>query len=396
MSVRLGGPFPFGQNFQGVQLFGGGIYMPPAGSYIVAPGAVTVLQFFDGLSAQWRTFAAPGEFTTFETDGFNWRLLNFSGIVQACNITNAGSGGTNGIGSTATGVNVSFGAAPANGRAAVAFPVVGGAINTTVTITQAGSGFVAPPALVFSDPPQGGVRATGRCKISTAGVIASVTVDNPGAGYTTAPTCYIVPQPRFYQGLILPGQTAAAAVPAPGLVAPAAILPGSGVQPAPGTTGALLTVNPTLTGSGTLLALGMLDYGAEYTGTTIPTITISGAGAAAATAVMALSVTSVTLGAGGAGYGAGAVPSWQTSMGDILTTVRDSFNNTINGRPARGITTVGAGAVATFIVEDPGFGLQSVPNVSVINTSALATGQATGTAVCGGIADTTILIPSVN
>ena len=52
-------------------------------------------------------------------------------------------------------------------------------------------------------------------------------------------------------------------------------------------------------------------------------------------------------------------------------------------------------AVATFVVEDNGFGFQKVPVVSVINSGAIGATQATGTAVVGGVNDTSILQPRV-
>ena len=49
--------------------------------------------------------------------------------------------------------------------------------------------------------------------------------------------------------------------------------------------------------------------------------------------------------------------------------------------------TVGISTVGAFVVEDPGFGFQKVPRIGVLNVGSVATGQATGTAVVGGVVD---------
>lgn len=384
--MRLGGNFPLGQTAIPVPLPSGGIFTPPAGNYLVTTGLVTVLQYFDPTLLEWRVYAQPGaEAMPVAMDGANWRLVNMSGVVIDASITNAGSGAVNGIGAAATGVAVSFGAAPTGGVAAAGYAIVGGSINTTITITNGGSGFLVPPLLLIDPPPPGGIQATAVVSALTAGAISGVTVTNAGAGYVTAPNVYVIPQPAVY------GAAAAGIVNNPINTPYSLVIPQTGIV---GNVagGAQLTVNATLTGSGTVTGIVITNMGGGYTGTTIPTIAITGAGAAAATAVMSLSATSVTLGAGGAGYGAGAPPNWETSLGFI----KGSKNNGILlPRCARGVTTVGAGAVATFVIEDPGFGFHKVPVAEVINTSAVATTIATGTVVCGGVNDVSLLQPAV-
>lgn len=384
--MRIGGVFNFGSPQSSVSLNGGEAYYPAAGNYLVSTGLCTVLQYQDPSEQIWRNVICPASLPVpISMDGTNWRLLNMSGVATGALVTNVGTSGTptNGIGTAATGVTVSFGAAPTNGRAASAYPIVGGSINTTVAISQAGSGFLVPPILVFDAPPLGGTRATGRVtSLTTAGGINAVTVDEIGAGYLTAPNITIIPQTQFYAGSGL-GGVAAPAYPPPGNV-------GQSATSTANVPGAFLTVNPVLTNANRLTALVMTDYGFGYAGTTIPTITIGGTlTGAAATAIMAFSMQSITLVAGGVAYGAGAPPIWETSLG--LVSANDQNNGVYLPRAARGVTTVSAGAVATFPIEDPGFGLQKVPTVAVINTSAIATTIATGTAVVGGIQDTSLL-----
>ena len=64
-----------------------------------------------------------------------------------------------------------------------------GATDTveSVTITNPGSGYTADPIVTFSAPPTGGTTAAGTADIRYGGV-ASVTVVNGGRGYISAPT----------------------------------------------------------------------------------------------------------------------------------------------------------------------------------------------------------------
>lgn len=390
--MRIGGAFPFGQLTVPVQLAAGGVFYMPPGNYYTLLGGQSVMQFMDSNDIVWRNVGSPGTLIgVVACDGSNYRIANLSGVVVGGLITNAGSGATNGIGLTATGVTISFGAAPTNGIAASAYPVVGGKLSG-LTIAAAGSGFIFPPLISIDPPPVGGVTATATCTIS-GGVINSVTLQNPGAGYTAVPNVYITQQWNTYQGI---GQPVNATVPTtaqpPGAIATQQppFLPGINWPTASG--GASITCNG-LTGSGTLTGVGMASYGAGYTGATIPAVTITGCGAAAITPIMSMCVTSVTLGSGGSGYGAGAAPMWITSLG--LVSGSDGDNGNYNPVDAQGVTTLTAGAVSAFTVESDGFGFQKVPVVAVLNTSAVATAQATGTAVCGGVADVSLISPAV-
>ena len=392
---RIGGAFPFptAQVAEGggiVSLASGGIFSMPPGEWALITGGTTVLQWYDPINQTWRGYQDPaGDGQYISSDGYNYRLINVSGTVSGALITVAGSGGTNGIGSVATGVSVAF-AAPVSGQVnqtATAYAIIGGSVAAP-TIAQAGSGFSVPPLIVIDPPPPGGVQATAVATINAAGGISAITMVNVGAGYAASPNFWIMPQAAYYAGGPS-GSFAAAPFPPPGVVFASNALPGNQNT---GPVAAQLTSNA-LTGSGTLTGIVIVDPGNLYDGTHIPAITIAGLGGApAATAIMSFSLISVTLGTGGAGYGAGAAPMFETSLGLVAQTAN---NNVFVPRPARGVTTVGGGAVATFVVEDNGFGMQKVPTVSIINTSAIASTQATGTAVVGGITDTSILQPRV-
>lgn len=403
--ARIGGAFPFptAQVSEGggiIELASGQVWYIPAGEYLVTTGSVSVLQWFEPIQQMWRTWGNPCVSTQFiSCDGFNYRLLNASGIVSGALINTAGSAApNNGIGSVATGVTVAF-SAPVSAQAnqtATGYAIVGGSVAAP-TITQAGSGFLTPPLIIIDPPPPGGVQATSVCTINATGGIASITMVNSGAGYTASPNFWIAPQVGTYAGGPS-GSFAAGAFPPIGLVFPTNALPGNVFT---GPAGAQLT-SIALTGSLTLTGIVVVDPGNLYDGTHIPTVSISGMGVApTATAIMSMSVQSVTLGSGGAGYGVGAVPMWETSLGVLPGTVTAASGSSQNNnsqfipRRAVGLTTVGGGAVASFTVEDPGFGFQKVPVVAIENTSALSTGQATGTAVVGGINDVCVVQPRV-
>jgi hypothetical protein len=399
--MRIGGPFTYGQPSIPVQLAGGEVFYPPAGNYQCSLGAQTVVQFFDPVQLAWRIMSTPFGSDPFDlsTDGYSWRLLNASGVVQGAQITNAGTTAVNGIGTAATGVSVSFGAAPASGVAAAAYPVVGGSINTTIAITQAGSGFVVPPILIIDPPPAGGIQATATCTIS-AGAINAVTVTNAGAGYTAAPQIYVMPQYGTYPGIGVPVNPAGApaSIIPPGLVGSnqPPWFPGINWPLTLGTGGALLTINPVLTGSGTLTGIVMTNWGLGYAGTTIPTITVTGAGAAAATALMSMALQSITITSGGVAYPSGTSQIWDSSLGMVAATTNIINNNTVGPRCARGVAANSGTVINSTIIEDAGFGFQKVPLLAVTQTQGVAaTTVAQLTAVVGGVTDTSIFQPAV-
>jgi hypothetical protein len=396
--MRIGGAYPFGQAAVPIPLKSGQQFYLPPGNFFISMGQASELQYFDPNNLCWRGIVTPDNcYTLYNTDGFNYRIANQSGVVNGCKITNAGSGAVNGIGAAATGVTVSFGAAPSNGQAATAYPIVGGQIPTTITITQAGSGFTVPPLILIDPPPPGGIQATAVCTIS-AGAINAVTVTNQGAGYTSVPNVWVIPQYATYQGFGVPVN----ATPPVNTIPPGIVAPVQGINSYPpflpffdyaavsGTTGALLTAGA-LTGSGTLTGIVMQSYGGGYAGTTIPTITITGAGAAAATPLMSMSLQSITITAGGAAYAGTQV--LLSSFGLIQAT--DGCNGIFQPRSARGTATQSGGVINATVIEDPGFGFQTVPVIGVIQTNTTpATTIATLTAVVGGINDVILVQPA--
>jgi hypothetical protein len=296
----IGGVYPL--PFQSVQtgdgtysLAGGGTYVLPSGQWLVTCGASTQLQWFNPATQVWQPGAAGAVYTTVSSDPANYRIINTTGTVTATTITNAGTGATNGIGTTATGVSIAFTVSPAGANStALAFPIVGGSVQAP-TIVQGGSGFLSPPLIMIDPPPPGGIQATAVATVSAAGVVTAITMVRVGGGYTSSPNFYVIPQPPSYQGGPT-GGVAAAAWPAPGLVYPTN-LPGgefSCFEPNKSLVGCQLT-SLALTGTGTLTGIGIIDGGNNYAAT--PTITITGAGAATATsaAVVAAAADTFTL-----------------------------------------------------------------------------------------------------
>ena len=277
--ARIGGafPLPLAQVQEGgtkIELGTGGFFYLPAGEYLVSCGSLSVLEVFDPQAQGWRTLIPTSGGAYVSVDGFNFRLHNLAGAVSATAVTGAGSGGTNGIGTVATGAAIAVASGSGAVIAATVVPIVGGSVQAP-TITQAGSGFLVPPLIVIDPPPVGGTQATAICTLTTGG-IGAVTMVNVGAGYAATPNFWIIPQPNQYQGGPEVG-VAAGAFPPPGLVYPTNAVAGNQNTSA---TGAQLTSNA-LTGSGTLTDVKLIFPGTGYTGS--PALTVTGVGAATAT-----------------------------------------------------------------------------------------------------------------
>ena len=58
------------------------------------------------------------------------------------------------------------------------------ASGSTLTVATGGSGYIAPPVVLFSAPAGGGVPATGLATINANGTVTGVTITSPGSGYS--------------------------------------------------------------------------------------------------------------------------------------------------------------------------------------------------------------------
>ena len=231
----------------------------PAGQWITFAGAYCDVQFFDQSQQRWLGYsaldAAPLPITS---DGTNVRFVNSSGCPIGAVITNAGT--TLGASYpvtlfTPTGSWVG-GTFTAGTPALVAVPnlggstwntFIGGAINTTVAITNAGAGYTVAPKIVVVPPAGQGsqpfISASAICTIS-GGAINAVTVTNQGAGYVSPPTFLILNQPGDITG-------------AGGVLTPALTGAGQATAIVNATYGTVQTAVVTMTFTGSAVPSGM-------------------------------------------------------------------------------------------------------------------------------------------
>jgi hypothetical protein len=173
---------PFTAPTNQVELEAGQALLIPAGTWIVAGGAVSAIQWLDPVSGQWIDLTELGTpfGKTIRSDGFNFRVANLSGSVTGATVSAPGTGYAQ---ATTTVV-------PSAGNSTWA-AVVGGSLGA-VTITAPGANYTIPPIVFIASPPSPGINALGHA-VLTAGAVTGVTLDNPGAGYLTPPNILLVP-----------------------------------------------------------------------------------------------------------------------------------------------------------------------------------------------------------
>lgn len=339
-------PSARGQATTVMSLVAGQSEIIPAGSWGVGTGLYSSLQEFDPVTGIWRNIGNDSgtSFRWINSDGVNFRIANQTGCTVGALVTTAGAGYT-----SAPVITDSAGTATYSA-------VIGGAVNTTITISNGGKNYTYPPLIVISGPGNPGVQATATSTIS-AGAVNAVTVVNQGAGYTSAPTISVINDPRD-------------------------------------TTGQNCTLTCVLTGSGTVTAVLVTNNGNPVTA--VPTLTFTGGGytsLAAATAICCFTVTAVTVTSAGSGYSGNVLI---TGLGGFPSTA-PSYTNTyiqsllVRQRPAligAGLTS-GAISTAGNTIYDGGI----FPGVPTAYVSGFATGSAAlaGFSV-GGVTDTVLLI----
>jgi hypothetical protein len=326
----------------------------PAGWYMVNTGLYTTVQQYDPITGIWRNVGNgdhQGGVRYIYSDGVNYRLANQTGAVVGALLTAAGSGYT-------SAPTVSAGTTGSIWKA-----VVGGAVSTTVTVTNGGSNYTYPPIVQFAAPPAGGVQATGYATLSGSAV-SSVTVTNQGAGYASAPTIVFINDPREGVNGVTQGYNAAATC--------------------------------VLTGAGTVTALLCLDHG-QGGQISVPSISFAGGGGsgATATAIMNWSITAYAAGTAGAGL-SGSIA--QITAEDAFPTTAAAYTNPytqsglVKTRNANIKAPISSGGItATGAVIYDGGVYTSSPTPVVIPTASVVTTAPVVTFTMGGQSDVSYL-----
>lgn len=303
-------PTPRGQPSIAFDLQSGAARIIPAGTWMLDTGPYTCVQEYDPVQGQWPAPGGDG-FNSgpqyINSDGFNYRAVNLCGCIVGATVSTAGSGY-----STASPPTVSF----TNAASAAATAIIGGAVSTSVTVTNGGSGYLWAPLVFLDSPPQGaGYQATATCTIS-AGAVNAVTINNQGAGYTNVPSIYFINDPRD-------------------------------------TVGSSASAVATLTGAGTVTQLIITNQGTPNT-TLQPTISFS-SGAAAASPIMVRAIGGVSMTTAGSGYSGNVIvqgygsgfggnanvltnPRWTTNL------VRTRVGTVLVGTAVSGGALTGGGA----------------------------------------------------
>lgn len=337
----------------------GQVQVVPAGEWMITRGRYSQIQYLDPVTGIWRGFSNAGSAgIQLRSDGSNFRFANMTGCPVAAVVTAQGSGY---VQSTTT-------VTASGSGGSTWYPVIGGALNTSVTVVGGGTNYTIAPTVYFPAPTNPGVTAQGYATIS-AGVVTAITLTNVGAGYTVAPVPVIIPSP-FDPNL-------------------------STITNATATTS--LSNN-----TGKLCAVICTNPGGSVS--TVPTLTVSGAGSSATcTAVALCSITGSTA-SGGSNY---TTSNFVTSVGgqSNASEVGAAANPAISlstyiPRAAYGTATVSTGALTGFTFYDTGLFASSnfssnQPSLIVVNNTgaSAASGALTLSVTLGGVVDTLAIQP---
>ena len=237
---------------------------------------------------------------------------------------------------------------------------------TSVTLTNGGSGYTAPPQVIISGG--GGAGATAIATLNTGSGVASITLTNGGSGYTATPTVTLGP-PDMTTGTLTQA-TAVATFSSGVVVGPAAsVTGGSGYTSPPtvqfsggGGTGAAATT--ALTPSG--VASVAVTAGGGYT--TAPNVVFNPAGATATAVLGAGPVASVTMGPAGSGY-----------------TLAPNVSFGGPGTGAAGTSTLVPTSVGSVALTNPGSLYVSAPTVTFSGGGGSLAAASTSLSQSGGV-----------
>lgn len=335
-----------------IALPAGGCWPFPNNWFEVKPGKYTTIQEYDPITGFWRAIGGSdpnASLARIKGDGNNYRLANQTGCAVGALMTTAGTGYT-----SAPVVTASSGSS-------LWRAIVGGAVSTSVTVTNGGSGYSYPPMVLIAAPPAGGIQATAICALTT-GAVSSVTITDQGAGYSSAPVITFQNDPREGVNGVATGFNAAATT--------------------------------VLTGSGTITGLVCIDHGTPLTA--VPTLTFSGGGgaSAAATTIMCFTITAYTVSATttGSGY---AAPVIISAYGGFPATSPAYTNVSTQSQLVRGRNGFIVGAVSGTAVTATGQVIYDggiypgVPTVYTLSSWPQGAGAVAAvlTATVGGVTD---------
>lgn len=362
---------------------------PMSGQFLIQLGQYSTLQMFDATCGLWRNVnVGPMALLPVSSDGTNYRIANTSGTPVGAIITAAGSGGTNGFygyDNTRTAVTWQNGIKTAGNTVFTITPsaggslwnaFVGGGVNTTIGLSgtvyqngpfstaaqvftgSGGSGYLAPPMIVFAPPANQGdqpcILPTAVCTIS-GGAINSVTVTNQGAGLLGLPQITVVPAMGDTTG-----------------------------------GGAILgwaAGNVAQVGSGTLMAMAPAFPGTAVTA--VPTFTYGGSASPGptVTAIMNFTITSFTTGTAGVGYvGAGGAIFGGIVAGSAANT-NPALDKNLSLPVVPPITVAATTGVPSLAGNFGGVNFQAVPTYAAYSAGAAPSTAAVITANVGGASD---------
>jgi hypothetical protein len=335
----------------------------PRGNWIIGSGLVSTVQYLDPVNNFWRPVVPPRFTRQVISDGFNYRIINLTGIPFAGVITTKGSGYTQATTTITPSVGNSVWQA-----------VVGGSLAVS-TVANAGAGYSIPPTVAIPQCPAfayngiGGVQATAYATL-TGGTVNGVTLVNVGAGYTSATvTALLLPSPfdpNYLAGTV--------------------------------TIGSVLF---TLTNSGDLTAAILTNGGDAIPNASLSTmsLTVTGAGSSAVVSpLIGQTVLSASVAAAGATYGTS--PPLITSVGGN-NTFTDALKNPLVSPgsvplPVYGIGTLASQSLSGVTIYDPGFFVSAPTAIVIPGTGAapVAASVASVTFSMGSTQDTVTLQPA--
>ena len=358
------------------------------------------------LSAPTVTFSDPPSVATARATAEVTSFDGYGNVVTVA-ITNSGSAYT-----APPAVTVSAPPASVNATGTVALTASTYRIQNTATLTEAGNYYAAAPSVTVDAPTATAVQATASATV-VGNSVDSITVDNPGHMYQTAPTVTITPAAPTpginatavatldpdISGFDSDDGFDAVAFEAEGGVGSISIaVQGSGYTVAPtvtisapdltGGTQATATATvsgdsaPLYNGDGYVVSITVTEPGTGYT--SAPTVSIAapdtninhGTGATATAVISDTDVISITVDAGGSYY-------------DITPTVTLSAPTTPYA--ATVTSTVADGQVTGLTVTDQGWGYETVPALTIAAPDT-APVTAAFTAVLTGDAVTSLTI----